>query len=270
MFKHLIKIFDSLAWEDAIESALEQMAEAQREHGDPPIDREEILAGTRFVDAYTAAARAKYRGGRNKRTRYKPVDLERRQVVVMLHAMGFERSRASSRWPLVTCHRAVVDDGEGAYVQRLHPVTTRLIAGNAIDRAPWHGVHIEIEGNYGTPEGKFWSPEKMGRTVLTETMRDAARAAVVDLIRDVEEQGGEVVAIMPHRVTGRGRSKRTGKLYPNRPLCPGHEIWSQVGEWGARHLDLAMPGPDFELGGLTIPDTWHGPEWRGGEGLTLL
>ena len=88
---------------------------------------------------------------------------------------------------------------------------------------------------------------------------------MVDLIRDVEDNDGEVVAIMPHRVTGRGRG---GK--PNRPLCPGWEIWGEVGEWCARHLDLPMPGPDFELGGLTIPESWHGPHYQGGEGLTLL
>ena len=265
MHRYLTSLIQSAPWGDAIDLLLAAMAEAQREHGDPPIDAESIVDGCRFVDAYEAAARAKYPSGRNKRTRYKPVDLSRRQVVVMLHAMGFERARTSSRWPLVTCHRAVVRDDGDAYIQRLHPVTTRLVAGNAVDRSPWHGVHIEVEGNYASPEGKYWAGDRMGRSVLDEDMRDAARAAVVDLIREVEDRGGEVVAVMPHRVTGRGSNGR-----PNRPLCPGHEIWSQVGEWSARYLDLALPGPDFAMGGLTIPDSWHGEHWRGGEGLTLL
>ena len=266
----LFNLMSSDPWETAIEAAIEAAARAQAEFGDAPVDREEILEGTRFVDMYEAAKRAKYASGRSKRDRYPRVDLSKRKVVITLHQMGFERRNPSNRWHLVTAHANVVRDDAAPYVARLHPADVRLVAANALDRSPWHSYNIEIEGNYRRrPGSDYWNGDRMGRSVLDVEMRNAARAAVVDGIEQVAAAGGEVVAVMPHCVSGRTKTS-SGKMVPNRQGCPGFEIWREVGEWAARELGLALPGPGFELGGVPVHESWHGEHWRGGEGLTLL
>jgi hypothetical protein len=205
------------------------------------------------VDLEAKAALAAYANGVNKRRKYSPVDLTRRRVVIVLHQMGVERSPLSSRWPLVTAHRVIGPDGTR---MRLHPLRTRLVAANRVDRAPWHAISIEIAGNFeGTDgAGDWYKPQIYGRGRMGVAQVLACRQELTEIIvNEVPELGGKVEAIIPHRVTGQSKGK------PNRPICPGSRAWSQVGEWTGAFHGIAVPGPSFKLGGLPVLSSWHGP-----------
>ena len=124
--------------------------------------------GFPVVDVSDRAARATYSNGKNKRNRFRRVNLKQRKVILMLHQMGVQRSPTSSRWPLVTAHRVIGPNGTR---YRLHPLDRRLVAGNRADRAPYHAVHIEFAGNLeGHPgAGNWWRPDIYGRGKLTKS-----------------------------------------------------------------------------------------------------
>ncbi len=208
-----------------------------------------------FADLEQRAATARYDNGAIKRTRYPRVDLRRRRVVIVCHQTGVERSSASDRWHLVTAHRVVKPDGT---VCRLHPLDVRLVAANRLDRAPWHAISIEVGGNFEGIDGsgRWASPQTMGRGRASDLQIVAARAAVVEIVKSVASMGASVEAVLAHRVSGRNRNG-----VPNRQICCGSRIYSEVVEWSGAELGLAVAGPTFKAGGLTIPEQWHGRFW---------
>ncbi len=211
------------------------------------------------VDLQDAAARVQYRNGKVKRTRYRPNDLAKLKVVISLHQAGVERPE--SRWQQsahrVTCHRAI---GPTGVRYKVHPLETRLVSTNRFDRSPYACIAIEFLGNFeGTDgSGRWYQPERFGAGRATDAQIEAGFIEVGEICEDVRSCGAEamVVAIGPHIVAGRDKRGQ-----PNRQFCCGSRQWSLVGERAGAELDLAVPGPDFSLGGLPIPDSWHGPYW---------
>lgn len=208
------------------------------------------------VDLEEAANGAKYRNGKVKRTRYPPVDLSTRRVVIGLHQAGVERSE--SRWMQtahrVTCHRAIGPTGNR---YKVHPLNRRLVCTNRVDRAPWHCIGIEVLGNFrGMPNGRHYKPEVFGEGYLGAAQLEALRQEIEAIIAEVLELGGVVVGILPHRTVG-----QNSRGVPNRQICCGFEIWSGAGEWAGAELGLRVPGPDWALGGLPIHESWHGEHW---------
>jgi len=231
-----------------------------RETGSPP-------SSVHFpvVDLERKAATTRYRhNGKIKRTRYRRVNLAKRVVVIVIHQMGVERAESSTRWHHTTCHRCI---GAAGKRHRVHPLDVRLIAANALDRKPFHAITIEVEGNLEQfdGDGKWWMPDKMGSGRASVAQIIATRQEVEGVIAEVAALGGRVVAILPHRISGRNKK---GK--PNRPLCPGERLNAEVVEFCAREHGLAVAGDDFTLGGTVVPDGWHGAHWCDGDGLARL
>jgi hypothetical protein len=207
------------------------------------------------LDLQAKAATAKYPDGRTKRTAFPRVKLEDRRVVIVLHQVGAERASSNSRWHLITAHRTIKPDGTRCL---LHPLDVRLIEANRFDRAPWHGIGIEVGGNFEGIDGagNWYAPERFGRGRASDAQIEATRQEIEAICEGVAMLGGRVAGVAPHRVSGRDSKGR-----PNRILCPGSRVWSQVGEWAGAELGLAIPGPTFALGGTVVPEAWHGPYW---------
>lgn len=212
-----------------------------------------------IVDLEPKATRVTYANGKRKRKRYRwsPVDLSKLQVLIVLHQTGVERSEAttSKRGHLVTCHRLI---GPTGVRYRVHPLDCRLVAANRLDRSPWHAISIEVGGNFeGTDgDGDWYKPERFGRGRAGNAQLAACRLEVAEIIDEVEAMGGQVVGIAPHRISGRNRKGR-----PNRPLCCGSRVWAHVGEHAGAVQGLRVPAPEFSVGGLVVPDEWHGEHW---------
>lgn len=200
------------------------------------------------------AADARYRNGKIKRTRYPRVDLAARKVVIVLHQTGVQRDDASKRWPLTTCHRLITPAGRRC---KIHPLDVRLVAANRFDRAPWHGITIEVAGNFEGDDGtgNWYRPDMFGAGRASDTQVAAVRAEVRAIADEVASMGAVVHAVAPHRVSG---VSRTGR--PNRPLCCGSRLWSLAGEPAAAELGARVPGPNWSLRGMTIPDSWRNDE----------
>ena len=209
------------------------------------------------VDLEASAAGVEYRSGKIKRTRYAPVDLSKRTVLIGLHQAGVERGEA--RWlksaHRVTCHRAI---GPAGNRYRVHPLDRRLVCTNRLDRAPYHCIGIEVLGNFkGTFHGRWYKPSVFGSGTVGQAQLIALRQEIVAICDEVErDYEAVVVGIAPHRTVGRGSSGR-----PNRQICCGFEVWSGAGEWAGAELGLRVPGPDWAKGGLPIPSEWHGEYW---------
>jgi hypothetical protein len=239
---------------EADECARERLiTDAERLYRWPEIDLTERAALARYDDTTDKAGNI--RKGAIKRTAFRPVDLSRRRVIIVLHQMGVERSATSSRWPLVTAHRVV---GPDATIYKLHPITTRLVAANRLDRAPYHAISIEVAGNFEANDGRgdWFAPDTFGRGRASVAQVEACRQLVADLCTEVALAGARVDGIVPHRVSGRDRN---GK--PNRGACPGSRVWSEVGEWCGAELGLRVPSEGFRVGGDPVPAAWHGEHW---------
>ncbi len=208
-------------------------------------------------DLESEAAGTKYPNGKVKRTRYRRVNLSKRIVLIVLHQTGAERSefRTQARGRLTTCHRLIGPTGTR---YRVHPLNRRLVAANKLDRKPFHAISIEMAGNFegDDGEGNWYRPDVFGRGRAGEAQLEGGRQEVMAITQEVEALGGRVVAIAPHRVSGRNRK---GK--PNRPICCGSRVWSLVGELAAAEYGLRVPGNAQTFGGLEIPDSWHGEYW---------
>lgn len=209
-----------------------------------------------IVDLEAAAAKSRYRtSGKIKRTKFKPVDLRKRVVIIVLHQAGAKRgeSTTAKRGPEYTCHRLI---GPTGVRYRVHPIDCVLEAADAFNYRPFHALDIEFGGNFAGIAGDprtFWRPDVLGRSVLTPAQAKAGLDEITQLISEVEAEGAIVRGIAPHRVSG---NDKHGK--PNRPICCGSEIWSIVGERAAMQHGLLVPGPDQTWGGLRIHDAWHG------------
>lgn len=248
----------------AIAAALMNPDEASRAWGgfDQTDPREEKdapgIASFEIVDVEHRAASATYGNGKNKRRRYPLVDLSNRRVLIGLHQVGVERSESRWRQTMhrVTAHRGI---GPTGVRYRIHPLTTRLVATNRLDRDPWACIAVEFAGNFEGLDGsgRWYKPERFGHGRASDAQLSAGRAEVRSITREVQLVGGRVEGIVPHIIAGRDRYGR-----PNRQICPGSRVWSEVGEWAGAELGLAVPGPGFEVGGLEIPAGWHGPHWE--------
>jgi hypothetical protein len=207
-------------------------------------------------DLEAQAALATYDSGARKLTRYPRANLSKRRVVIVLHQTGVERAESSKRWHLVTGHRVISPTGTR---MRLFPLTTRLVAANRFDRAPWHGISIEVAGNFEEfdGDGKWWRPGIYGKGRASDAQLEACCQEVRVICDEVSDLGGRVEGLAPHRVSGIGRDGR-----PNKPFCPGSRVWSEVGERMACELGLAVPGAGWTLGGLAVPIDWRSPRWK--------
>lgn len=229
--------------------------ERDRKAGDELVARSPVVVYP-VRDLQEQARLAKYDDGRFKRTAYAPVDLRGRTVVIGLHQTGAERPESSKRWHLTTAHKVI---GPSGVIYKLHPLRTRLVAINRLDRAPYHAISIETGGNFEGTDGlgDWYMPGKLGRGRASEAQLGAIVQACGSICDEVLALGGKVVAIVPHRISG--RDKR-GK--PNRPLCPGSRVWSEAGERFASERGLQIPADGFALGGTPIPKGWHGRYFR--------
>jgi hypothetical protein len=198
--------------------------------------------------------------GKNKRT-YRPrVDLKTRRIVAMVHQTGFERSEARTEQTAhrITAHTVVSPAGER---YRVHPLTTSLVAGNRIDRKPWHGLHIEVCGNFERIDGTgtWWAPDRMGRGRASDAQVAAVRAEIRDWDDQLRRQFGvELYGAAPHVITGQDR-----RGHPNRQACCGSRLHSECVEWAGAEMGLRVPGPGFALGGAPVDPSWHGEYWPG-------
>lgn len=238
---------------EAIQCALDRLEVAPALRF-PVLDLEAKAATARYADKVDKAGKVVRRGA-VKRTAYPPVNLQGRKIVIVLHQVGAERSSSNPRWHLITAHRTIKPDGTRC---RLHPLRTRLVCSNAFDRAPFHGIGIEIGGNFEgvDGDGRWYKPDTFGRGRASDAQLEATRQEVAGVCEEIAALGFEVYGIAPHRVSG-----RDAKGNPNRPICPGSRPWSEVGEWAGAELGLRVPGPTFKLGGTPVPPEWHGRHW---------
>lgn len=194
--------------------------------------------------------------GKIKRTLYPRVPLRKRRCVVMVHQAGVERPELGKdgnthpRRKHLTCHRGI---GPRGYRYRMHPLDVRLVAGNRIDRSPWHAFHIELVGNFEGQDGRGdWAfGLTNGRGRASDAQLHALAAEIASLQSEALDLGAVVEAVVPHIVTGRDKH---GK--PNRLIDPGSRTWAAA-EDAARLLGLAVPAPGFALGGKPVPDSWR-------------
>lgn len=225
---------------------------------DDPPERE-------VVDVQAAAAKVTYRhNGRNKRTRYRRVNLAGRRVIAVVHQTGVVRGPQTfrARAHHITAHRAIGPEGSHYLI---HPLNVRLVAANALDRAPWHAVSIEISGNFEGIEGDgWWSPETMGASELTGRQAKSLRAELWHLTREVADFGGVLEGVAPHRISGRGSNG-----VPNRPLCCGYAAWRVAEAW-AIERGVAVPAEGFAIGGDPVPEEWRSAAWRARSGAVRV
>lgn len=236
-------------WEDAIDRLSEDEKEAEQPNY-RIVDVRRDAAGVR----YKPSKRRRKLGlpGRIKRTVYPPVDLRTRRVVLVIHQMGVVRTPAqlARRARLVTAQEVWAEDGT---VYIVHPDETRLIAANRFDRYPYHSLNFEYAGNFeGTAgSGRFFRPDQLGRSTMTERWENAAASRLIDKIADLRRCGVEPFMIAPHRVAGRDEDGN-----PNRQICCGSAQW-QIAERVAAETDVPVPGDNYSIGGLTIPTSWR-------------
>lgn len=219
------------------------------------IEADKTLPRFERVDVRARSSKVKYANGKTKRTRYAPVDLSGRRVVLFFHQMGFERSAKRMRETAhkITCHGLA--DHEGTTYE-VHPPQTRLVAANRADRSPWHAISFELLGNFERIDGTgtWWQPDRFGRGRATDVQLDAAKAwARWMTFEVVPALGGVVVGAAPHSIAGRNR---WGKA--NRQACCGSRAYAELVEWCGAELNLAVPAPDFELGGIPVDPRWYG------------
>ena len=244
-------------WEQAAALSDEDAAEvaAQPLNVPPPPGHEPRVVSLEERSSQAVYTRGRGLEGKRKRTLYRPVDLTTREVVIVLHQIGANMSDAHRLLPRVTAHYVV---GMTGTIFALHPVTTRLVAANRLDRSPYHAISIEFAGNFegidGT--GNWYAPSRNGRGRASDEQLASGRWLVRRICRDVAGMGSSVAAIVPHRISGADSRGR-----PNRPLCPGSRVWQEVAERVCRADGVPVPAPGARLAGTAIPDSWHGPHW---------
>ena len=165
---------------------------------------------------------------------------------ICLHQTACVLGENPPRWDGIGCHVGVTRSGKVIW---LHDFDKLVVHGNR-----WNAqtVGIEIDGMYEGVQGNpktFWRPKD--RPDLQPQRPTAVQLrAVRDLIRfikaQVEENGGEVNALVAHR-----------QASENRRNDPGSEIWKEVALPMSEELDLSDGGPGFKLSsGYPIPVEW--------------
>lgn len=160
---------------------------------------------------------------------------------VVLHQTAFQRRADNPRWRLVAAHAVVLRTGE---ILLLHPFTARLT--RAANNANPTCVSIELEGNLRSASGRWWMPDKFGRTAAPTAEQVQASLA---LGRYLVREFPSIEHVQAHRQWSRMRTN-----------CPGPQIWSSVAEPLKRELGLTE-GPTgngwCHEDGAPIPDTWR-------------
>lgn len=217
----------------------------------PVVDVTKVASLVRYPDRKHKTTGKVIRVGAVKRTKYAPVDLSKRRILIGLHQTGVNRSEANVRAAKITAHRVI---GPTGVRYRVHPITVRLDAINRFNRDPWQTVNIEISGNFERVDGKgnWYKPDILGRGRMSEAQVLACRQEIAAIVDEVEALGFEVEGIVPHCVAGQEDGK------PNRHACPGSRAWSECGEWAAQEFGLAVPAPGWSIGGVPIDPDWHG------------
>lgn len=164
----------------------------------------------------------------------------------VLHQNGFDWREMNALRDKIRAHFQIWESGK---ITQNASILARLrSSSNGANR---FCIAIEFDGNFeGNPgKGNFWKPERYGQAHLTVAQIMAAR----HLIRAVNDMMPSMRSVYAHRqfgVAGNGK--------PNKPLCPGHEIWTHVGEWAKATFDYSDGGHLWSSRGTAIPDDWRG------------
>ena len=157
------------------------------------------------------------------------------------HQTAYERRPENPRWRLVAAHAVVLRTGEVLF---LHPFAARL--RRAANKANASCVSIELEGNLRGASGRWWMPEKFGRTVAPTAAQVESSLA---LGRYLAREFPSLRYVTAHR-----------QWHAAKANCPGPQIWSAVAEPLKRELGLTE-GPTGDgwshTAGSPIPDTWR-------------
>ena len=198
--------------------------------------------------------------GKVKRTKYRKRKLRDVKTAVV-HQVGAERKASSSRWIYITANSVIRTDGARL---RLFPLWCRLICSNGFDRRPHHAVGIEVGGNFEGEDGRgnWYEPKKFGRGRASLHQLIGLAFELAGIHAELQEAGGGLELIAPHRVSG----QRKGK--PNRPLCPGSRLW-QAAEHVAWRLGVPVPAGGWKLGGTPIPVSWRTRRWLEANGYDV-
>ena len=185
-------------------------------------------------------------GGRDL-TACSPVALRRRMRApseigcIVLHQTGFQRRADNPRWRLVAAHAVVLTSGE---VLWLHPWCARL--SRAANAANATCISVEIEGNLQSKAGRWWSPEKFGRTAAPTAAQIESSLA---LGRYLAREFPSIEYVHAHRQFSRLRMN-----------CCGPQIWSSIAEPLKAELGLSE-GPTgngwAHEDGASIPAAWR-------------
>lgn len=161
---------------------------------------------------------------------------------VVLHQNGFRRTNLDNpRNGMIRCHFQVWHTGD---VDQMADLEAWLVS--ASNNANRISVAIEFSGNLEGSNGTRYKPEKFGSHTLTEHQIIAGRTLMRRLACILP-----LTHVFAHRQFGVNKAGR-----PNKPLCCGREIWTEIGEWSKKYLNLSDEVPDFAKG-TAIPDDWR-------------
>jgi hypothetical protein len=195
---------------------------------------------------------------KNKRRRFPPVNLSRREVYLVVHQTAFEWRPDNPMFSQVTAQYVALPD---ARLVQLHPHNCKLVASNWADVRPAFAINLEVAGNFETIDGggEWFKPERFGRGRAT----DAQLWVVGEWLRHMKQraaiEGWKIKGVIPHHVASAGKGQ-----------CPGSRVW-QAAEAAAIRLKLPVPGdkPVFRKSGVVMDPRWHCEAYNRGEGLRI-
>jgi len=160
-------------------------------------------------------------------------------TAIVIHQTGFANWKTTNpNWKKVRAHYSVLKDG--TIVNNFDPLD-QMRYGSA--HANPKAITVEHEGNFASTRGRYWKPEKYGRSKLKEHPRQIAAARrLVEALRKVCQA---ITHIYAHRQWEKKKSN-----------CCGPELWSTIGMWAIdRGLSSGGPGWAYRLGS-PIPGEW--------------
>jgi len=175
----------------------------------------------------------------------------------VLHQNGFDWQETNPLRDKIKAHFQIWQEGR---ITQNASILARLRSSS--NGANKFCIAIEFDGNFEGNPGKdnFWKPSKYGRAHVTVAQVMAARRLMRTVHAMLQEVApGALRAVFAHRQWG-----VTAKGVPNKPLCPGHEIWTHVGEWAKSEFGYTDGGPGWcyrvkgKDHGIPIPDDWRG------------